>query len=165
MSSWRVGLGYDVHPLKEGRKLFLAGVHIPYELGLHGHSYGDVLCHARMDSLLGAAGLQDIGYWFPPTSPSTQGVRSTLLLEEVCKKIREKGWEIENVDTTLIAEQPLIAPFVGEMKKTLSLTMGVSEEAIGIKATTNEGLGSLGKGEGIGCFAVSLLRKKELTKF
>ena len=88
-----------------------------------------------------------------------------MLLEEVCKKIREKGWEIENVDTTLIAEQPLIAPFVGEMKKTLSLTMGVSEEAIGIKATTNEGLGSLGKGEGIGCFAVSLLRKKELTKF
>ncbi len=97
--------------------MFLAGVHIPYELGLHGHSDGDVLCHALMDSLLGAAGLQDIGYWFPPTSPSTQGVRSTLLLEEVCKKIREKGWEIENVDTTLIAEQPLIAPFVGEMKK------------------------------------------------
>ncbi len=93
MSSWRVGSGYDVHPLKEGRKLFLAGVHIPYELGLHGHSDGDVLCHALMDSLLGAAGLQDIGYWFPPTSPSTQGVRSTLLLEEVCKKIREKGWE------------------------------------------------------------------------
>ncbi len=161
MSSWRVGLGYDIHPLREGRKLFLAGIHIPWEKGLYGHSDGDVLCHALMDSLLGAAGLRDIGYWFPPTSPSTEKVRSILLLEEVCGKIREKGWEIENVDITLIAEQPLIAPFVGKMKKTLSLSMGVGEEAIGIKATTNEGLGSLGKGEGIGCFAVSLLRKKE----
>lgn len=161
MSSWRVGLGYDIHPLREGRKLFLAGVDIPYERGLYGHSDGDVLCHALMDSLLGAAGLQDIGYWFPPTSTSIEGIKSIILLKEVCGKIREKGWEIENVDTTLIAEEPLIAPFVGEMKKTLSLTMGVSEEAIGIKATTNEGLGSLGKGEGIGCFAVSLLVKKE----
>jgi len=161
VSSWRVGLGYDIHPLQAGKKLFLAGVCIPCERGLHGHSDGDVLCHALMDSLLGAAGLQDIGHWFPPTSSSTEGVKSILLLEEVCRKIREKGWEIENVDTTLIAEEPLIAPFIGKMKETLSLTMGLNEEAIGIKATTNEGLGSLGKGEGIGCFAVSLLRRKE----
>ncbi len=161
MSGWRVGLGYDIHPLKEGRELFLAGIHIPYQRGLYGHSDGDVLSHALMDSLLGAAGLQDIGYWFPPSSPSTKGVRSIVLLEEVCEKIREQGWEIENVDTTLIAEEPLIAPFVEEMKKSLSLAMRVKEEVIGIKATTNEGLGSLGKGEGIGCFAVSLLRKKE----
>lgn len=161
MSGWRVGLGYDIHPLKEGRKLFLAGVHIPYQRGLCGHSDGDVLSHALMDSLLGAAGLQDIGYWFPPSSPSTEGIRSIILLEEVCEKIREKRWEIENVDTTLIAEEPLIAPFVGKMKKTLSLAMKVSEEVIGVKATTNEGLGSLGKGEGIACFAVSLLRKEE----
>ncbi|MGQ9748019.1 MAG: 2-C-methyl-D-erythritol 2,4-cyclodiphosphate synthase [Candidatus Caldatribacteriaceae bacterium] len=153
----RVGVGYDIHPLVAGEVLVLGGVIIPCEKGLRGYSDGDVLCHAIMDSLLGASGLPDIGQWFPPGDPSYRKIRSVLLLGEVCKVLRDRGWRIQNVDSTVIAEQPKIAPFVPAMKQELAQNMGVEIDAIGIKATTNEGLGSIGRGEGISCFAVSLI--------
>lgn len=153
----RVGLGYDIHPLVTGEILVLGGVIIPHEKGLVGYSDGDVLCHAIMDSLLGASGSPDIGQWFPPGDPSYRKIRSVLLLREVCKVLRDQGWRIQNVDSTIIAEQPKIAPFVPAIKQELAQNMEVGIEAIGIKATTNEGLGSIGRGEGISCFAVSLI--------
>ncbi|MEN3186127.1 MAG: 2-C-methyl-D-erythritol 2,4-cyclodiphosphate synthase [Atribacterota bacterium] len=153
----RVGLGYDIHPLVLGEPLILGGVQIPYDRGLKGHSDGDVLCHAIMDSLLGACGLPDIGYWFPPESSVYRKARSVFLLKKVCAMLRERGWKIENVDSAIIAEQPKVAPFVPEMKQELAKAMEIAVSAIGIKATTNEGLGSIGRGEGISCFAVSLV--------
>ncbi len=153
----RIGIGYDIHPLVTRELLVLGGVVIPYDRGLQGHSDGDVLCHAIMDSLLGACGLPDIGYFFPSGDPAYRRIQSTILLQEVCKKIREEGWEIENIDSTVVAEQPKIAPFVSEMKQKLSQTMSIDPERIGIKATTHEGLGSIGRGEGISCIAVSLV--------
>lgn len=153
----RIGLGYDVHPLVPGEPLILGGVLIPHDRGLKGHSDGDVLCHAIMDSLLGACGLPDIGNWFPPGNSLYRKARSVFLLREICKMIREQGWNIENVDGTIIAEQPKIAPFVPEIKQMLAQAMEIEVGAIGIKATTNEGLGSIGRGEGISCFAVSLV--------
>lgn len=155
----RVGVGYDIHPLVAGEALVLGGVFIPFDRGLQGHSDGDVLCHAVMDSLLGAGGLADIGQWFPPGDPSYRKVRSVLLLERVCEMLRDRGWEIHNIDSTIIAEQPKIAPFVPAMKAELARAMGITTDQVGIKATTNEGLGSIGRGEGISCVAVSLLFK------
>ncbi len=156
---FRVGLGYDVHPLVAGETLILGGVVIPHDRGLRGHSDGDVLSHAIMDSLLGACGLPDIGTFFPPGDPSYWKVRSILLLKKVCQMLRDQGWEIQNIDSTIIAEQPRIAPFVPEMKHELAQAMGIEMSALGIKATTNEGLGSIGRGEGISCFAVSSIFK------
>lgn len=153
----RVGLGYDIHPLVEGRKLILGGVHIPFERGLLGHSDGDVVCHALMDSLLGACGLPDIGSLFPPEDPSLRDAASIQLLEVVVQRVRNEGWDIGNVDIMLIAEQPKIAPFVAWIRENLSRVLGVPETHVGFKVTTNEGLGSIGRGEGICCFAVSLL--------
>lgn len=153
----RVGLGYDIHPLVAGETLVLGGVVIPHHQGLQGHSDGDVLCHAIMDSLLGACGLPDIGNFFPPGDPSYRKIRSVLLLREVCRMLRNQGWEIQNIDSTIIAEQPRVAPFVPEMKREIAQAMDVEIDAVGIKATTNEGLGSIGRGEGISCFAVSLI--------
>jgi 2-C-methyl-D-erythritol 2,4-cyclodiphosphate synthase len=153
----RVGLGYDIHPFVEGKKLVLGGVTIPYHLGLSGHSDGDVICHALMDSLLGAASLPDIGHWFPDQDERFLGAYSLLLLEEITQKIRGDGWDIVNFDCTLIAEFPQITPFSLEMKQNLSRATGVSIQSIGLKATTNEKLGSLGKGEGIACLSVCLI--------
>lgn len=162
MVPYRVGLGYDVHPLVEGQALVLGGVSIPYKRGLLGHSDGDVVCHALMDSILGACGLEDIGSLFPPEDQRYRGASSIGLLQEVVGRVRKEGWEIVNVDTMLIIEEPKIAPFVHLMKERLSQAMGVDEARIGIKVTTNEGLGSIGRGEGACCFAVSLLRREEV---
>ena len=160
LTGLRVGLGYDIHPLVEGEKLVLGGVAIPCQLGLSGHSDGDVLCHALMDSLLGAASLPDIGYWFPNQDQRYRGAYSLLLLEEIVKKIRGDEWEIINFDCTLIAENPQIMPYIKEMKQNLSRVTGVDVLSIGLKATTNERLGSLGKGEGIACLSTCLIWKK-----
>lgn len=157
MVALRVGLGYDIHPLVQGRKLVLGGVLIPFEQGLLGHSDGDVVCHALMDSLLGACGLPDIGSLFPPGDPTWKDARSLDLLGRVVEDIRGRGWNIENVDIMLIAEKPKIAPFVGQIRENLSQALGVHKTQVGFKVTTNEGLGSIGRGEGMCCFAVSLL--------
>ncbi len=157
MRDMRVGMGYDIHPLVEGKVLVLGGVVVPYSRGLEGHSDGDVLCHAIMDSLLGACGFPDIGHFFPSCDPHYRGIQSTILLCEVCERIRKEGWEIGNIDSTVIAEQPKIAPFIPEMKEKLSQVMLIDPRRIGIKATTQEGLGSIGRGEGISCIAVSLV--------
>jgi 2-C-methyl-D-erythritol 2,4-cyclodiphosphate synthase len=157
LTGLRVGLGYDIHPFVEGKKLVLGGVTIPFHLGLSGHSDGDVVCHALMDSLLGAASLPDIGYWFPNQDERFHGAYSLLLLEEITQKIRGDGWDIINFDCTLIAEFPRVMPFSLEMKQNLSRVTGVSIQSVGFKATTNERLGSLGKGEGIACLSVCLI--------
>lgn len=157
MVALRVGLGYDIHPLVQGRKLVLGGVLIPFEQGLLGHSDGDVVCHALMDSLLGACGLPDIGSLFPPDDPTWKDARSLDLLGRVVQDIRGRGWNIENVDIMLVAEKPKIAPFVGQIRENLSQALGVHRTRVGFKVTTNEGLGSIGRGEGMCCFAVSLL--------
>lgn len=157
----RVGLGYDIHPFVEGRRLILGGVHIPFERGLMGHSDGDVVCHALMDSLLGACGLPDIGSLFPPEDPCLKDAESLKLLGMVVQRIRDEGWEIGNVDIMLIAERPKIAPFVAQIRENLSQAMQVEPDRVGFQATTNEGLGSVGRGEGIACLAVSLLVRRE----
>ncbi len=157
LSSLRSGIGYDVHPLGKGRKLVLGGVEIPYELGLIGHSDGDVLSHAIMDSLLGAASLGDIGFWFPDDDPALEGARSAELLRRVCLVLIDKGWHICNVDTTIIAEMPKIAPFREKIRKSLGETMMLPQAQLNVKATTHEKIGSLGRGEGIACIAVSLI--------
>jgi len=159
LTGLRVGLGYDIHPFIEGKKLVLGGVTIPGHLGLSGHSDGDVVCHALMDSLLGAASLPDIGNWFPNHDERFLGVYSLLLLEQIIDRIRGDGWEIINFDCIVIAEFPLINPYVMEMKQNLSRVTGVEVQSIGLKATTNEKLGSLGKGEGIACLSVCLIWK------
>ncbi|MCX7731054.1 MAG: 2-C-methyl-D-erythritol 2,4-cyclodiphosphate synthase [Candidatus Caldatribacterium sp.] len=161
MVASRVGLGYDIHPLVEGRKLVLGGVHIPFERGLLGHSDGDVVCHALMDSLLGACGLSDIGSLFPPEDPTWKDAESVKLLGMVVRRVQDEGWDIGNVDIMLIAEKPRIAPFVARIRENLAQALGVPEERIGFKVTTNEGLGSIGRGEGICCFAVSLLVRRK----
>jgi len=160
LTGLRVGLGYDIHSLAEGQKLVLGGVAIPYHLGLCGHSDGDVVCHAIMDCLLGAASLPDIGHWFPNQDQKYRGADSLLLLSEIVQKILRDGWNIINIDCTLIAEFPRIMPYVKEMKQNLSRATGVDVGSIGLKATTNERLGSLGKGEGIACLSVCLIWKK-----
>lgn len=157
MVAQRVGFGYDIHPLVEGRKLVLGGVLIPCDWGLLGHSDGDVVCHALMDSLLGACGFPDIGCLFPPDDPTFRDAESLKLLEDVVRRVRESGWNVENVDIMLVAEKPRLAPFVGAIREKLSQVLGVSVAQVGFKVTTNEGLGSIGRGEGICCFAVSLL--------
>ncbi|MEW6033468.1 MAG: 2-C-methyl-D-erythritol 2,4-cyclodiphosphate synthase [Chloroflexota bacterium] len=153
----RAGIGYDVHPLIQGRRLVLGGVDIPFHLGLGGHSDGDVLTHAIMDALLGAAALPDIGTHFPPDDPRYKGASSLSLLREVRVLLLKKGFSITNVDVTVIAERPRVAPFVADMRRQLGQLLDISPQRIGIKATTNEGLGFLGRGEGIAAIAVALV--------
>jgi len=153
----RVGIGYDIHRLEKGRALILGGVHIPFEKGLLGHSDGDVLCHAVMDSLLGAAGLPDIGFWFPPGDPQFKDVYSLRLLYEVGRKIQDAGWHIVNVDTVLIAEKPRLQRFIPSIREKVAEMLSLDASRFNVKATTNEGIGELGKGEAISCYAVSLL--------
>ena len=157
MTQTRIGFGYDIHPLAEGRKLFLGGVEIPSPRGLDGHSDADVLLHALCDALLGAAGLPDIGHLFPNTDPAYKGASSLSLLAEVVRRVREAGFVAGNVDMTLIAEAPKIAPYIAEMRAAIAECLLVDPSQVGIKATTNEGLGSLGRGEGIAAHAVALL--------
>ncbi len=153
----RIGFGYDIHPLVEGRKLFLGGIEIPSPRGLDGHSDADVLLHALCDALLGAAGLPDIGHLFPNTDPAYKGASSLALLAEVVRRVSEAGYAIGNADMTLIAEAPKIAPYLDQMRSVIAAALHVEPSQVGIKATTNEGLGSLGRGEGIAAHAVALL--------
>ena len=153
----RIGMGYDVHRLVEGRELILGGVKIPYEKGLLGHSDADVLLHAVMDALLGAAALGDIGRHFPDTDPAYKGASSLKLLEHVGKLIDEKLYVIGNIDATIIAQRPKMAPYIEEMRKNVAETLGIETDQVNIKATTEEGLGFTGSGEGISAQAVCML--------
>ncbi len=156
----RVGHGYDVHRLTEGRELILGGVEIPFEKGLLGHSDADVLTHAVMDALLGAAGLGDIGKWFPDTDPAYAGADSLVLLDRVMDLLRERGWRVENVDATVLAQRPKLASFIPRMRENLAARMELEPEAVNVKATTEEGLGFTGSCEGIAAHAVCLLEKR-----
>lgn len=155
----RIGHGYDVHRLTEGRKLILGGVEIPFERGLDGHSDADVLLHAVMDSLLGAAALRDIGVLFPDTDLRYKGISSMLLLEEVMKRLEEKQFRVGNVDVTVLAQRPKLKDYIPQMRINLAKTLKVSEDRVNVKATTEEGLGFTGSGEGIACHAVCLLEE------
>lgn len=154
----RVGQGYDVHAFAEGRDLYLCGEKVEYAMGLLGHSDADVALHALCDALLGAAALGDIGRHFPDTDPKYKGISSVLLLEHVCKLVREKGFEIENADITIIAQRPKLASYIGAMQRNVAAAMGVDENQVNVKATTTEKLGFEGRGEGISSMAVVLLR-------
>ena len=153
----RIGFGYDIHPLIEGRRLMLGGVEIPSPRGLDGHSDADVLLHALCDALLGAAGLPDIGHLFPNTDDAYKGISSVSLLREVVRRLREENYAVGNVDMTLIAEAPKIAPYVALMQSVIAEALHIEPARVGIKATTNEGLGALGNGEGIAAHAVAAL--------
>lgn len=159
MTAYRIGQGYDIHRLVENRKLVLAGVEIPFEKGLEGYSDADVAAHAVMDSLLGAASLEDIGTHFPDTDPAYKNADSMKLMEKVKEKIKQKGFSIGNVDVTIITELPKLAPYIEEMKNNISRALKISPDNISVKATTNERLGTIGKGEGMAALAVSLLYK------
>ena len=153
----RIGHGYDVHRLTEGRKLILGGVEIPYEKGLLGHSDADVLTHALMYALLGAAGLGDIGRHFPDSDDRYLGADSIELLMQVCRLLTEKNYRIENADVTVIAQKPKLAPYIPEMRRRLAAAMQVPEDAVNVKATTEEKLGFTGEGLGIAAHAVALI--------
>ncbi len=153
----RIGTGYDVHRLTEGRKLILGGVEIPYEKGLLGHSDADVLLHAIMDALLGAAALGDIGKHFPDSSPEYAGVSSLYLLQKVIELLDEKGYAVVNIDATIIAQRPKLASYLPEMVNLIAKTCRADVDQINIKATTEEGLGFTGTGEGIASQAVCLI--------
>ena len=154
----RIGHGYDVHRLVSDRALILGGVHIPHPLGLLGHSDADVLVHAVMDALLGAAALGDIGKLFPDTDPQYKGADSLLLLAQVRERITAAGYEIGNVDVTVIAQRPKLAPHIPEMRRNLCRVLGLCEDQINVKATTEEHLGFTGSEEGMACHAVCLLK-------
>jgi len=151
----RVGIGYDVHPLVVGRRCILGGVDIAHEKGLAGHSDADVLMHAICDAVLGALGLGDIGQFFPNTDPRWKDAPSRVFLEEAARQVAQRGGKIINVDATLIAQAPKVGPHVPAMKNNLAKALGISPDVIGIKATTNEGLGFIGRGEGIAAMAVA----------
>ncbi|MGN0967752.1 MAG: 2-C-methyl-D-erythritol 2,4-cyclodiphosphate synthase [Oscillospiraceae bacterium] len=155
----RIGQGYDVHRLVEGRKLILGGVEVPFERGLLGHSDADVLTHAVMDALLGAAGMGDIGQHFPDSDPAYAGADSLRLLAAVMEKLRDAGWQVGNVDATVIAQRPKLAGYLPRMRQNLARIMGVLPDQVNVKATTEEGLGFTGSGEGIAAQAVALLVK------
>lgn len=155
----RIGNGYDIHQLTEGRKLILGGVEIAHELGLLGHSDADVLTHAIMDAMLGALSLGDIGHYFPPTDPKWAGADSLVLLDQVNQLILAAGWKIGNIDSVVVAERPKLKPHIKTMRDRLSNTLNLEPEQIGIKATTNEKLGPVGREEGISAYAVALLVK------
>ncbi len=156
----RIGMGYDVHRLVEGRKLILGGVDIPHIKGLDGHSDADVVVHAIMDALLGAAALGDIGKLFPDTDPRYKGISSIKLLEHVGKVLKDNNYEIGNIDATIIAQKPKISPYREEMVVNIAKALGISEKQVGIKATTEEGLGFTGEQLGISSQAIALLLER-----
>ena len=155
----RVGIGYDVHRFAPGRKLILSGVEIPYEQGLLGHSDADVIVHAIMDALLGAAALGDIGQHFPDTDPEYEGISSILLLEKVAQLLKENHYSVGNIDAVIIAQRPKMMPYLKQMRKNTAAALGIEEGRVSIKATTEEGLGFTGRGEGIAAKAVCLLEQ------
>ncbi len=155
----RIGHGYDVHKLVEGRDLILGGVKIPYEKGLLGHSDADVLAHAISDSLLGAAALGDIGKLFPDNDPSYKGADSLVLMKEVCRVLREKGYGIVNIDATVLAQRPKLSPYIVRMRENIARVCSIDTDRVSIKATTEEGLGFTGDGSGIAAHAVCLIER------
>jgi len=157
----RIGTGYDVHRLAAGRKLMIGGVDIPFEKGLLGHSDADVLLHAICDALLGAAGLGDIGRHFPDTAPKYRGISSLMLLDEVRRLLAEAGFRVNNIDATIVAEKPKMASLIPAMVTNIASAVKVDRSAINVKATTTEGLGFAGRGEGMAAYAVALIRKAE----
>ena len=154
-----IGFGYDIHRFKEGRPLILGGVEIPHTHGLDGHSDADVLSHAIADAILGTVGLPDIGHWFPPGDPSCKDINSLRILEKAASLIREKGYELVNIDSTLVAEAPKVLPHREAMQEKIGESLGLAPERIGIKATTNELLGAIGRQEGIAAMAVALIKE------
>jgi 2-C-methyl-D-erythritol 2,4-cyclodiphosphate synthase len=156
----RVGIGFDTHPLAAGRKLVLGGVEIPFAQGLAGWSDADVLTHAVMDALLGAAALGDIGVHFPPGQPEYEGVSSLVLLDQVVEKLEEKGYRVGNIDATVVAERPRLREYIDDMRQALSQVIGVDIESVSIKASTSSGLGFTGRGEGIAAYAVALIESR-----
>ena len=163
MTGFRVGHGYDVHRLVEGRALILGGVEIPHPLGLLGHSDADVLLHAVMDALLGAAGLPDIGHQFPDSDARYAGADSRMLLRRVGAMIRDAGYDVENIDATLIAQAPKLAPYLPLMVQRIAEDLAISPQQVNVKATTEERLGFTGREEGIAAPSVCLVAKKELS--
>jgi 2-C-methyl-D-erythritol 2,4-cyclodiphosphate synthase len=155
------GIGYDVHRLVADRPLVLGGVEIPHPLGLDGHSDADVLCHAIADAVLGAAGEPDIGHLFPNTDPTIRGISSLEILRRVRSVLDEKSIQLHNIDATLIAEEPRIAPYLAEMKNRVGAALGISPSRVGIKATTNESMGFLGRGEGMAAMATACVNLPE----
>ena len=155
----RIGHGYDVHRLVEGRDLILGGKRIAYEKGLDGHSDADVLVHAVMDALLGAAGLGDIGKLFPDNDPQYKGISSMKLLKVVRQRIEEKGYRVSNIDVTMIAQQPKLRPYISQMEMNIAVMLGIDADRVNIKATTEERLGFTGDGSGMACHAVCLLEE------
>ena len=156
---FRIGVGYDSHRTIEGRKLLLGGEHIPSTVGLKGHSDGDALCHAITDAILGAAAQGDIGRHFPDTDQQYEGANSLALLGRAVELVKAAGYVVENVDAVVIAEQPKLAPHVDRIRATLAKTLGVAVDAVGVKGKTNEGMGEVGRGEGMAVHAVALLRR------
>ena len=156
----RIGHGYDVHKLVEGRDLLIGGVKIDYELGLLGHSDADVMLHAVSDALLGAAGLRDIGYHFPDTDPKYKGADSRMLLREVRRKVEAAGYRISNVDVTMIAQKPKLKPYIEQMMANIASDLQIDLSRVNVKATTEEKLGFTGEGLGMSCHAVCLLEEK-----
>ena len=159
MTKLRVGHGYDVHRLTEGRALILGGVTVPFDRGLLGHSDADVLTHAVMDALLGAAALGDIGRLFPDSDAAYAGADSIALLERVTALLREHGWQVGNVDATVVAQVPKLAPYIPEMRRRLAEAMGLDVDCVSVKATTEERLGFTGSGEGMAAHAVALIER------
>ena len=157
----RVGFGYDIHKFSSGRKFVLGGVKIPYHLGLLGHSDADVLLHALCDALLGAAGFGDIGKHFPDTSKKFKNISSVKLLQRVRVMVVDKGYEIVNVDSTVVLQWPKLAPHVAKMRKAIAATLKVQKDRVSVKATTNEGLGFLGRGIACAAYAVATIRKRD----
>ncbi len=159
----RIGNGYDMHRLVQGRPLILGGVKLshPSGLGLDGHSDADVLTHSIMDAILGSLSLGDIGKYFPPDDEKWKNADSLVLLEQVIQLIEKKGWQIQNIDSVIVAERPKLKPYIELMKENISKKIGISIDDVGVKATTNEKLGAEGREEGISCHAVVLMRKKE----
>ena len=155
----RVGFGYDVHQLTENRELWLGGVQIPHEKGALGHSDADVLLHAICDALLGAAGKRDIGFYFPDTSSEFKNIDSKILLQRTIKVLKDDGWKVGNIDSTICMERPKIMSFVPEMKKVISAICEIEEDDVSIKATTSEKMGFVGREEGVNAYAVTLIQK------
>ena len=155
----RAGTGYDVHPLTPGRRLVLGGVDIPFDKGLSGWSDADVLTHAIMDALLGAAALGDIGSHFPPGEPEYRDISSLVLLERVRDKLRENGWQVGNIDATIVAEKPKLSGYIDRMRQQISQTMGIAISQVSVKASTSNQLGFIGKGEGIAAWAIALIEE------
>ena len=156
-SKLRFGIGYDVHPLTSGRRLVLGGVDIPFDKGLSGWSDADVLTHAVIDALLGAAALGDIGNHFPPGEPQYKDISSLVLLERVRNELAKNGWQVNNIDATIVAEQPKLKDFIDGMRQQLSQTLGINISQVSVKASTSAGLGFVGRGEGMAAYAVAMI--------